>query len=124
MTTLARRLGATGCAASLLGYGLELVRQRGTCDSGDPSPDTAALSVLLILLGGGLLGLVGLVVWSVAVVRGPSPSRAAREPARPARWTPPGWLTPALPLLSLLSVLPLFAAAGGGPGAWFQYCGT
>jgi hypothetical protein len=127
MTAFARRSGAAGCAASLLGYALELVRQRGTCDTGDPSPDTLVVSVLLIVLGGGLLGLAGLVAWSVAVVRDPSTPTThdtGPEPPLPQRPTPPTWLAPVLPLLSLLSVLPLFAASGGGPGAWFQYCGT
>jgi len=101
--------GALAVVASTLGYVLEAVRQRGTCEFGDPSPDTLAASVLLIVLGAGVGGLAAVIAAVTGVVRH-------------------GWRVRlphlVLGLTAVASVAPLFAFAGAGPGSWFQYCAT
>lgn len=86
-----------------------MIRQRGTCELGDPSPDTLAISVGLILVGGGLLGLVGVGAALVRIVR----SRDGRVR-----------LGLVVSVVSVLLGASLFAFASSGPGGWFQYCGT
>jgi hypothetical protein len=53
--------GAIGTASVLIGYLLEAIRQRGDCDLGNKSPDTLGISVLLIVVIGGLAGITGIV---------------------------------------------------------------
>ena len=102
-------LGVACLLFESVGYALEWFRQRGTCDTGDNTPDTLGISILLIVIGGGLLGLVALVIASVRAVRhGIS-----------------GQLTALMAsVLAVCLVAPLFMFAGAGPGSWFQYCGT
>ena len=93
----------------IVGYALEWFRQRGTCDTGDNSPDTLGISIILIVIGGGLLGLAALVIALVRVGK-----RGFRSQASPL----------IAASLAVCLVSPLFMFAGGGPGSWFQYCGT
>lgn len=105
-------MSLTGLVAALcsgVGYALEWFRQRGTCDGGDASPDTLAVSVLLIVLGGGLVGLVAV---ALAIVR------AVRHGVADA------WRSLVLALVAVGSVGPLLLFAGAGPSTWFQYCAT
>lgn len=106
---MARGCGITGIALSTTGWGLEWIRQRGTCELGDKSPDTLVASVSLILLGGGVLGLLGVLACLVGFR-----SRMIRG----------NWTTLIVSATSLLSAIPLFFFANSGPGSWFQYCGT
>lgn len=106
---VARVLAVVALACAALGYGLEWFRQRGTCEFGDNSPDTLVLSVLLILLGGGVLGIVALGVGIVGSVRHGVRSRRVAILAASA---------------AVVSAALLFAFSGGGPGSWFQYCAT
>ena len=101
--------GALAVVASTLGYVLEAVRQRVTCEFGDPSPDTLVASVLLIVVGAGFGGLASVVAAVTGIIRHGWPVRI---------------LHLFLALLALASVAPLFAFAGAGPGSWFQYCAT
>lgn len=102
-------MAAVALACSGVGYGLEWFRQRGTREFGDQDPDTLAVSVLLILIGGGVLGLVALGLAVVGAIR-----RGVRT-SRPAMLLA-GSAVASAPLL--------FVFAGGGPGSWFQYCAT
>lgn len=104
-------IGWTGVVSIAVGYGLELIRQRGTCDTGDKSPDTLVISVVLIVLVGGLCGLVGLVGTVVPAVRHRRTVSSTIRAAGPA-------------VLALAGALTIFAIAGRGPSTWFQYCGT
>jgi hypothetical protein len=101
--------GALVFVASVVGYGLEAVRQRGTCEFGDPSPDTLVASVLLIVVGAGFGGLASVVAAVTGIIRHGWPARMPHL---------------VLALLALASVAPMFAFAGAGPGSWFQYCAT
>lgn len=100
-------LGAVGCTCVAVGYALEWVRQRGGCESGDPSPNTLAASVSLIFLGGCLLGLVGL---CMAVFNAMKRHHIMM-------------LELIVPMMSMFAGASLFLFAGSGPGDWFQYCG-
>ena len=102
-------VGALGLGAVALGYLLEVIRQRGTCDDGNASPDTLGLSVVLILFVGGAAGLVALVAAIVA-------SRA------PDRRLPLVGIV--LACAALLGAGSIFVFAGGGPGDLFQNCGS
>lgn len=102
-------LGVLGCLAAVIGYGLEWLRQRGACELGDPAPDTLALSIGLILLGGGILGLSGICVSLIS---------AARHSHRPLR------IGLAVSIASFLLGASIFLFVGTGPGDPFQYCGT
>ena len=103
--------GWIGVASVALGYLLELVRQRGTCDAGDQSPDTLAISVVLIVVVGGLCGLGGVVATLV---------RTRRQ-----GWTATTAIRIGLPAaLSLAGSLSIFLASSRGPSTWFQYCAT
>lgn len=105
----ARTLGLGALACSIVGYGLEWFRQRGTCDSGDNSPDTLGVSLLLILVGGGVVGLIALGFAVAAAVRhGLSAT----------------WPAIVVAVAAVASAGLVFAFAGGGPGSWFQYCGS
>lgn len=101
--------GAVCAALAVGGYGLEWIRQRGDCDLGDKSPDTLGISIAMIVLVGGLLGLVSLIAALFGVWRHGFASR---------KWN----IVSAV--VSILLVGPLFMFAGAGPGSWFQYCGT
>jgi hypothetical protein len=104
--------GAIGTASVLIGYLLEAIRQRGDCDLGNKSPDTLGISVLLIVVIGGLAGIAGIV--------------AALIGARHRRRSDVRYLVAGL-VLSIASLGGAFAillVAGHGPSAWFQYCGT
>ena len=108
---LAHLIGWFGTAAVAVGYLLEAIRQRGDCDTGDRSPDTLVISVVLIVVVGGLCGLVGIVVTLVGAVR--------------HRWSVVAAIREALPsVISLAGCLAIFVVAGGGPSTWFQYCAT
>ena len=100
-------IGLAGSASAAIGWLLEWYRQRGTCELGDQSPDTLAISVALILGAGALCGIIG-VVLAVGARRRHKPWRSSC----------------AIALLSIATVIPLFAFAGRGPGSWFQYCAT
>jgi hypothetical protein len=102
-------VGALGTLAVVVGYALEAVRQRGSCDAGDPSPDTLALSVVLILWVGGLAGIAG-IVGAVAGGRRAGAGAVVRS------------MAPAV--VSLAGALSLLLFAGGGPATWFQHCGS
>lgn len=106
-----RLIGLLGVACVAAGYVLELVRQRGTCDDGDASPDTIGISVVLILFAGGLLGLAAVIGAAVRLVR-----------HRGERAVTPWILLPGL--LSLAGALSIFVFAGGGPSTLFQHCGS
>lgn len=93
---------------SFIGYLLELIRQRGACEHGDPSPDTLVISVYSILIGGGIGGLL---VFGFAY-------RAFRRRHRREDIAPM-----LVALVAVVMVEPLFLSAGSGPGGWFQYCG-
>ena len=101
--------GALALAASLVGWVLEAVRQRGTCEFGDQSPDTLVASVLLIVLGAGLGGLAAMITAATGMFRH---GWRARLPHM------------VLGLVAVASAGPLFAFAGAGPSTWFQYCAT
>lgn len=104
-------IGWVGMVAVTGGYLLEAIRQRGDCDAGDPSPDTLAISVVLIVFVGGLCGVVGVVATLVG--------------ARRHRWGATTALRIALPaIVSLAGFLAIFLFAGGGPSTWFQHCGS
>ena len=105
---LPRVAGSLGLVCIAAGYGMELVRQRGTCDTGDPSPDTLVASVLLIFVGGIVLGLGGL---CVSVYR----SLSSHHPRT---------LDIIMCVASVLGGTSIFLFAESGPGGWFQYCGT
>jgi H+/Cl- antiporter ClcA len=108
---MAQGIGWIGAASVAVGYLLESIRQRGDCDVGDSSPDTLALSVVLIVLIGGLCGLIGIVGALVGRIR--------------RRWSVAKTIRVALPsVLSLAGSLAIFAVAGSGPSTWFQYCAT
>lgn len=101
-------LGVVGTASIVLGYLLEWIRQRGDCELGDPSPDTLLLSIALILLGGGLLGLLGV---CLALVNSMKRHHVFIRDL-------------VMPTISMVGAATLFLFAGSGPGGWFQYCGT
>lgn len=105
-TTVLATIGAT-CGIS--GYLLEAIRQRGDCDLGDKSPNTLGISIALIFIGGGFLGLISLV----------SAIRLIRRD---------GWIDGRIALIvaivSVACVGPVFMFAGAGASSWFQYCGT
>ena len=105
-TTVLATIGAT-CGIS--GYLLEAIRQRGDCDLGDKSPNTLGISIALIFLGGGFLGLISLVSAIRLIPRD-------------------GWIecrsALIVAIISVASVGPVFMFAGAGPSSWFQYCGT
>ena len=104
-------IGWAGVVSIAIGYVLELIRQRGTCETGDKSPDTLVISVVLIDFISGLCGLVGLVGTVVPAVR--------------HRWTADRTIRAAVPALTALAgTLAIFVVAGRGPSTWFQYCGT
>lgn len=103
-------VGCVGCVAVGTGYLLEAIRQRGDCDAGDKSPDTLAISIILIVLVGGLSGIIGITMMLVATIRRGWTTTAA-ELAVPS-------------LISLAGALTIFAVAGDGPSTWFQYCAT
>ena len=105
-TTVVALLGAT---CGLGGYLLEAIRQRGDCDLGDKSPNTLGISIGLIFLGGGVVGLISLV-----------------SAIRLIRYN--GWCAGRQALVAAVVAVgcvgPVFFFAGAGPGSWFQYCGT
>lgn len=101
--------GGPAIVASALGWALEAVRQRGTCEFGDQSPDTLVASVLLIVLGAGLGGLAAMITAATGMFRH---GWRARLPHM------------VLGLVAVASAGPLFAFAGAGPSTWFQYCAT
>ena len=103
-------VGALGTAAVAIGYLLEAIRQRGTCENGDPSPDTIGLSIVLILFVGGITGLVGVVA---SLVARPGPHRTRRRV-----------IGLALSLVALAGAAGLFVVGGRDPGDWFQHCGS
>lgn len=101
-------LGAVGCACAVIGYAFEWIRQRGGCETGDASPNTLVLSVVLIFIGGCVLGLVGL---SLAVFNAMKRHHIMM-------------LELIMPTVSMFLGASLFLFAGSGPGDWFQYCGN
>lgn len=105
-TTVVALLGAT---CGLGGYLLEAIRQRGDCDLGDKSPNTLGISIGLIFLGGGVVGLISLVS-AIRLIRHDG-WRAGRHAL-------------VFAIVAVGCVGPVFLFAGAGPGSWFQYCGT
>lgn len=101
--------GVPAIMAGAVGYLLEAIRQRGTCEFGDASPDTLVISVLLIVFGAGLGGMVATVVAVVGMWRHGWRKR---------------WLHLACGIVALVSIGPVFLFAGAGPSTWFQYCAT
>lgn len=101
-------MGTCGLVSVACGYLMEAVRQRGDCEWGDPSPNTLGISVLMILLGGGAVGIIGVMV---------ALFRSVRED-RLLVWDL------VLPACSLLAGASLFLFVNSGPGGWFQYCGS
>lgn len=97
-----------GTVCIFLGYLLEWIRQRGDCASGDPSPDTLLVSIGLILLGGGLLGLIGV---CMALLNSMKRHHVFIRDL-------------VMPTVAMVGGATLFLFAGSGPGGWFQYCGT
>jgi hypothetical protein len=106
---LAQTLALLALLCSCVGYGLEWYRQRGTCEFGDNSPDTLVVSVLLILLGGGIVGLVALGFAATSSV---------------CHGILASWRALLLAVAAVASAGLLLVFAGGGPGSWFQYCAT
>lgn len=102
-------LSFLGAACGLGGYLLEAIRQRGDCDLGDKSPNTLGISIGLIFLGGGVLGLITLVS-AIRLIRH-NGWRAGRHAL-------------VFAFVAVGCVGPVFLFAGAGPGSWFQYCGT
>ncbi len=101
--------GVACALIALAGYLLEWVRQRGDCEFGDKSPDTLAISIIMIVIVGGLGGAVSLVSAVIGSFRhGLAPRKLHLASA----------------IVSLISVVPLFLFAGAGPSTWFQYCAT
>lgn len=105
-TTVVALLGAT---CGLGGYLLEAIRQRGDCDLGDKSPNTLGISIGLIFLGGGVVGLIALAS-AIRLIRHDG-WRAGRHAL-------------VFAIVAVGCVGPVFLFAGAGPGSWFQYCGT
>ena len=104
--------GSIGTAAVVIGYLLEAIRQRGTCDLGDKSPDTLGISVVLIVFIGGLAGVTGVIASLIG----------ARHRRRShLRCIAVGFI---LSIASLGGALAIFLVGGSGPSTWFQYCGT
>lgn len=98
-----------GTACALAGYLLEAIRQRGTCDLGNNSPDTLGISLALIFIGAGVLG-VSTLVSTIRLIR-----HTGWKHSRPAL---------VASIISIICLGPIFLFAGAGPGSWFQYCGT
>ncbi len=104
-------VGCIGCVSVGVGYLLEALRQRGDCDAGDKSPDTLVISIVLIVVVGGLFGVIGIVGTLIYATR--------------RRWTVATTIQAALPaMISLAGFLAIFLVGGRGPSTWFQYCAT
>lgn len=101
-------LGTIGLASVGCGYLMEVMRQRGDCEWGNPHPDTLPASVALIFLGGGGAGFIGLLVGLFRSVR-------AKHLV---------WSRIVVPACSVLAGTSLFLFIDSGPGGWFQYCGS
>lgn len=101
-------IGIVATASVAIGYALEWVRQRGDCDMGDATPNTLPLSVLLILIGGVVLGLVGTCLTLLNSMK--RHHVLLRDLV--------------LPVAAMIGGASIFLFAGSGPGGWFQYCGT
>jgi hypothetical protein len=104
-----RTVGLVALVCSVVGYALEWFRQRGTCEFGDKSPDTLGVSLGLILVGGGVVGLIALGLAIAGAVRHGASST---------------WPAIVVAVAAVASAGLLFTFAAGGPGSWFQYCGT
>lgn len=104
--------GSTGTVSVVIGYLLEAIRQRGDCDLGNQSPDTLGISILLIVVVGGLAGITGI----VAALVGIRHRRGVQS-----RYVVAGLV---LSVASLGGALAIFLVAGRGPSTWFQYCAT
>lgn len=102
-------LSFLGAACGIGGYLLEAIRQRGDCDLGNKSPNTLGISIGLIFLGGGFVGLIALVS-AIRLIRH-NGWRAGRHAL-------------VFAIVAVGCVGPVFLFAGAGPGSWFQYCGT
>jgi hypothetical protein len=104
-------VGWLGVMSVATGYLLEAIRQRGDCDAGDKSPDTLAISIVLIVLVGGLFGVIGIAGALISAFR--------------QRWRLTTTMLVAGPaFFSLAGCLTIFLVAGQGPSMWFQYCAT
>lgn len=104
-------VGWLGVASVATGYLLEATRQRGDCDAGDKSPDTLAISIVLIVLVGGLCGIIGIAGTLIPAIRHRRTMKEVAQEVLPS-------------LVSLAGALAIFVVAGDGPSTWFQYCAT